>query len=552
MFKKIFRASFLLTSLVLFFAVLLSTIVLSIDFDHTEMSALASQADLAASGVNTSGKKYLKNLKGENYRITWINSKGKVLYDNEENPKKMGNHAHREEVAEAMKKGTGTSERYSTTLSTVTMYYAERLNNGGVIRIAITRNSFWRMLLRLLSPLLLIMLLAFLVSWFLAKTLSQTIVKPLNEMDLDKPLESKAYDEIKPLLTRLDSQNKQIADQMEQLHHREKELKTVTDAMQEGLILIDLDDRILLSNPAVVSLLGLHDTDLLPDDVKEIIDKNSRLAHTEGIVERNGCNIQISASPITSRKILKGTSILVVDVTEEYHEEQVRREFTANVSHELKTPLQSIMGSAELLENHLVKDEDRDGFYKKIHESSAQLLTLIDDIIRLSHLDENQRFEEIKLNLKSPVTEALKALQGSAYRHGIKLETNLSDTMILANFRLVYEVAYNLIDNSIRYNKEKGKTKITVKEYRGQAILQVADTGIGIPQEAQNRIFERFYRVDKSHSRKTGGTGLGLSIVKHAVQQCHGTIRLESELGKGSTFTVIFPALPVGADGTNK
>lgn len=544
MFKKIFRASFLLTSLVLFFAVLLSTIVLSIDFDHTEMSALASQADLAASGVNTSGKKYLKNLKGENYRITWINSKGKVLYDNEENPKKMGNHARREEVAEAMKKGTGTSERYSTTLSTVTMYYAERLNNGGVIRIAITRNSFWRMLLRLLSPLLLIMLLAVLVSWFLAK--------PLNEMDLDKPLESKAYDEIKPLLTRLDSQNKQIADQMEQLHHREKELKTVTDAMQEGLILIDLDDWILLSNPAVVSLLGLHDTDPLPDDVKEIIDKNSRLAHTEGIVERNGRNIQISASPIISRKILKGTSILVVDVTEEYHEEQVRRKFTANVSHELKTPLQSIMGSAELLENHLVKDEDRDGFYKKIHESSAQLLTLIDDIIRLSHLDENQRFEEIKLNLKSPVTEALEALQGSAYRHGIKLETNLSDTMILANFRLVYEIAYNLIDNSIRYNKEKGKTKITVKEHRGQAILQVADTGIGIPQEAQNRIFERFYRVEKSHSRKTGGTGLGLSIVKHAVQQCHGTIRLESELGKGSTFTVIFPALPVGADGTNK
>lgn len=544
MFKKIFRASFLLTSLVLFFAVLLSTIVLSIDFDHTEMSALASQADLAASGVNTSGKKYLKNLKGENYRITWINSKGKVLYDNEENPKKMGNHARREEVAEAMKKGTGTSERYSTTLSTVTMYYAERLNNGGVIRIAITRNSFWRMLLRLLSPLLLIMLLAVLVSWFLAK--------PLNEMDLDKPLESKAYDEIKPLLTRLDSQNKQIADQMEQLHHREKELKTVTDAMQEGLILIDLDDWILLSNPAVVSLLGLHDTDPLPDDVKEIIDKNSRLAHTEGIVERNGRNIQISASPIISRKILKGTSILVVDVTEEYHEEQVRREFTANVSHELKTPLQSIMGSAELLKNHLVKDEDRDGFYKKIHESSAQLLTLIDDIIRLSHLDENQRFEEIKLNLKSPVTEALEALQGSAYRHGIKLETNLSDTMILANFRLVYEIAYNLIDNSIRYNKEKGKTKITVKEHRGQAILQVADTGIGIPQEAQNRIFERFYRVEKSHSRKTGGTGLGLSIVKHAVQQCHGTIRLESELGKGSTFTVIFPALPVGADGTNK
>lgn len=544
MFKKIFRASFLLTSLVLFFAVLLSTIVLSIDFDHTEMSALASQADLAASGVNTSGKKYLKNLKGENYRITWINSKGKVLYDNEENPKKMGNHARREEVAEAMKKGTGTSERYSTTLSTVTMYYAERLNNGGVIRIAITRNSFWRMLLRLLSPLLLIMLLAVLVSWFLAK--------PLNEMDLAKPLESKAYDEIKPLLTRLDSQNKQIADQMEQLHHREKELKTVTDAMQEGLILIDLDDWILLSNPAVVSLLGLHDTDPLPDDVKEIFDKNSRLAHTEGIVERNGRNIQISASPIISRKILKGTSILVVDVTEEYHEEQVRREFTANVSHELKTPLQSIMGSAELLENHLVKDEDRDGFYKKIHESSAQLLTLIDDIIRLSHLDENQRFEEIKLNLKSPVTEALEALQGSAYRHGIKLETNLSDTMILANFRLVYEIAYNLIDNSIRYNKEKGKTKITVKEHRGQAILQVADTGIGIPQEAQNRIFERFYRVEKSHSRKTGGTGLGLSIVKHAVQQCHGTIRLESELGKGSTFTVIFPALPVGADGTNK
>ncbi|GHV97750.1 sensor histidine kinase [Lactobacillus nasalidis] len=548
MFKKIFRASFLSTAMVVFFAVLFSAILLSIDFDHNEVAALASQADLAASGVNTSGKKFLKNLKGENYRITWINSKGKVLYDNEENPKKMGNHAKRKEVAQAMKYGQGTSERYSTTLSTVTMYYAERLKNGGVIRVAITRNTLWHMLMRLLSPLLLILLLAVLVSWFLAKMVSQTIVKPLNQLDLDKPLQSSSYEEIKPLLTRLDSQNRQIADQMEQLHHREKEFKTVTDAMQEGLILTDLDDRILLSNPAVVSLLGLGDDNVLPDDVKEIINQNSRLAHAEGIIERGGRNIQISASPITSHKVLKGTSILVVDVTEEYHEEQVRREFTANVSHELKTPLQSIMGSAELLENHLVKDEDRDAFYKKIHESSSQLLTLIDDIIRLSHLDENQRFEEVKLNLKSPVAEAIEALQSSADRHGVSLETDLGDSMILANFRLVYEIAYNLIDNSIRYNKPNGKTKVTVKEHRGQAILQVADTGIGIPQEAQSRIFERFYRVDKSHSRKTGGTGLGLSIVKHAVQQCHGTIRLESELGKGSTFTVLFPALPQEAD----
>lgn len=543
MFKKIFRAVFLSTAVMLVCSVVLSALFLGIDYDHNEVNTLASQADLAASGVNNGGRKYLTQLKGENYQITWINAKGKVLYDNEENPAKMGNHAKRKEVAEAMKKGEGQSERYSTTLSTVTMYYAKKLKDGGVIRVAVTRNSIWMTILQLLTLMLIILLIAVIASWFVAKMISQSIVKPLNQLDLDQPLESKSYEEIKPLLTRLDSQNKQIADQMEQLHHREKEFKTVTDTMQEGLILIDLNDQVLLSNPAVVSLLGSKSSEVLPDDVKKIIDQDKRTVHTEGIVEREGRNIQISASPIFSRKVLKGTSILVVDVTEEYHEEQVRREFTANVSHELKTPLQSIMGSAELLENNLVKEDDRPAFYRKIHESSAQLLTLIDDIIRLSHLDENPEFEEVRMNLKSPVTEAIEALQASADKHEIELKAALADTEIKANFRLVYEIAYNLIDNAIRYNNPGGQVKIAVKEVRGQAILRVSDTGIGIPLEAQNRIFERFYRVDKSHNRKTGGTGLGLSIVKHAVQQCHGTIRLESELGKGSTFTVVFPAL---------
>lgn len=541
MFKRIFRAIFASTTLVLLVSVALSALSLSIDFDNTEVRTLTSKAGLAAAGVNAGGVKYLKELRGENYRVTWIDQNGKVLFDNEENPKKMGNHAQRKEVAEAMKKGTGESERFSTTLSTVTHYYAERLKDGSVIRVAITRNTMLLALLHLISPLLIILLGATAISWLLAKKISKTIVEPLNSLDLDHPLESSNYEEIKPLLSRLDSQNKQISDQIEQLHHHEKEFKTVTDAMQEGLILIDLDDKILLSNPAVMTLLDLDDNSKLPEDVKKIVNKNNRTEHAEGIIKRHGRSIQVSASPITSRKVLKGTSILVVDVTEEYHEAQIRREFTANVSHELKTPLQSIMGSAELLENHLVKDEDKDKFYQKIHASSSQLLTLIDDIIRLSHLDEMQQVEERRIDLKSPVQEAIDALQSSFERHNMTLIANLESVYLTANFRLLYEIAYNLIDNAIRYNKPGGHVKVTVGERDGHAVLEVADDGIGVPAEAQQRIFERFYRVDKSHSRKTGGTGLGLSIVKHATEQCHGSIKLFSELGKGSTFTATFP-----------
>ena len=546
--KRIFRSVLASTLVVLAMSVALITIVLNNQFIKMEKRQLAVQTELAAAGVNSEGQAYLDALQPDGYRVTWIATDGSVLYDSEVDASAMENHREREEFKQALANGVGSAERESDTVATKTMYYAMRLDDSSVIRVAVTRSTVGLMLVRMISALIWIVIAAIAASILIARSLSRQIVEPLNHLDLDHPLDHRQYDEIAPLLVRIDRQNHQINDQMNELHQKKKEFETVTGSIREGLILLNKDREILSMNPAAYTIFSApkesEGKDILTicrdEEFSELV--NSALKHeqAETIIEMNHRQIRVDASPITSHGILTGVSILAWDISDEYAAEQQRREFTANVSHELKTPLHSIMGSAELLEDHLVKPQDQDAFLHKIRTESSRLLSLIDDIIQLSQLDDIKQVDETKVNLKDLVSEAGEALEQSADEHHVKMTLNLDNAEVMANDRLMYEIVYNLMDNAIRYNKDPGTITVTTKVDKGKPTVIVSDTGIGIPKESQSRVFERFYRVDKSHSRKTGGTGLGLSIVKHAVQLCHGTITLDSKVGEGSTFTVRF------------
>lgn len=544
--QKIFRSVFTSCILVAAMTVGLIVVILNNYFVAIEENRIAAQAELASAGIDAAGRTYLEDLTIDEYRLTWIDKDGTVLYDSQADASTMENHGSREEVKEAILTGTGKSDRNSSTLATETMYYAKRCSDGTVVRLAVTRNSAFLLLVRLMTPLLWIMLAAVAVSYWAGRKASDKIAEPLNHIDLDHPLSNQNVAEIRPLLERLNEQNIKINEQMEILHQKQKEFITATSSMREGLILMTTDWHILSQNPTAERIFHFAQgsTDIsqqMTDELKEMIQTALNGEQNSGVIEQNEKIIRIDASPITSRGVLTGVSILAYDISDEYTAEMQRREFTANVSHELKTPLQSIMGSAELLQNHLVKPEDEDSFINRINSESKRLLSLIDDIIRLSQLDENQKMEKTEVNLKDTVHEAFDTLKKSADEHHVTVHLNVEDAAVFANSRLVYEIAYNLMDNAIRYNHDPGSVTVETYPEDDKTVLKVEDTGIGIPEESKSRIFERFYRVDKSHSRATGGTGLGLSIVKHAVKICGGTIELTSKPEIGSTFTVSFP-----------
>lgn len=541
--NKLFRKILICMVITLTVCMGLMIFVMNNNFVSIEIDQLSKQSSLIARGIEEYGEDYLNSIEDDDYRITWINSNGDVLYDSEVNASSMENHSSREEFKQALSEGEGSSIRYSSTVLQQNIYYATKISDGTVVRVAETYDTVLFLTLRLATPILWIYIIAIVISGLLANHLAKKISSPINKIDLDNPLEADNYEEIQPLLNRIDSQNKQIHKQIEDLHQKKKEFETVSNNITEGLILFNINNEIISYNHAAVQLLQCEDITTLKDDsnIQALLQSSKEGNEEERIIHKDEAIIRLIANPIYSRKQFTGTSILVFDVTETYEAEQQRKEFTANVSHELKTPLQSIMGSSELLENHLVKKEDIDTFYQKIHQDSARMLTLIDDIIRLSQLDEAGEVEETNLHLNDSATEAIRSLKESANKKNITITTQLDDVVTHANNRLVYEIIYNLLDNAIRYSNEN--TNIIIKTYgeKNTSNVQIIDHGIGIPLEDQSRIFERFYRVDKSHSRATGGTGLGLSIVKHAVKKCHGTIKLESEVNKGSTFTVSFP-----------
>lgn len=548
--SRIFKSIFLSTISVLIASILLFTFALNNYFATLSMKELANEAELVSQGMAFDADNYLNHLDlNEDYRITWISDDGTVLFDSKVDASKLENHLERDEIKEAYLYGKGESVRTSTTIGKTTLNYAIKLKDDSFIRISNDRETIWLTLLRLMTPLLWILIVATLVSYIISKRVSKRIVEPMNHLDLDNPLNNQGYDEIAPLLVRIDHQNKQIKSQMEELTQKKKEFDDITSDMKEGLILIDENGNILSMNHSAKTLLNANDNVLgqhflsisRNENFAELIKTAEETGNVEKEIELNSKYLHISVSLVETNNS-RGYSILIYDVTSEHETEMMRREFTANVSHELKTPLQSIMGSSELLLNNMVKDKDIRSFNERIYKESKRLLSLIDDIIRLSELDEDTTISNsTPINLKEIAEEVKETLTDSAEKHHVTVAYDLQDAPINGNVRLVYEIMYNLVDNAIRYNKENGTVTVKTNTLGNNSILSVSDTGIGIPQEAQNRIYERFYRVDKSHSRSTGGTGLGLSIVKHAVKRCNSEITLTSTLNEGSKFTVTFP-----------
>ena len=547
--KKIFQSILLVTGCVLLASLLIIVGFLYDYFGGVEKNQLRDELSLAAAAVEDGGTDYLSQLTADRYRLTWIAADGSVLYDTKTNAESLENHASRAEVSQALATGTGESTRYSSTLMEKTMYYAQRLDDGTVLRISISRATVGMIAVGMIQPLLIVLIVALILSGLLARRLSRRIVDPLNSLDLEHPLDNDAYEELSPLLKRIHHQHVEIQTQLRELREKTDEFTQITGSMREGLVLLDEHGSILSINAAAQALFGADAQCVGRDfltiershEISTAIQAAAADGHSEVRAERAGHVYQFDISRITSDGKFLGTVILAFDITEQEFAERNRREFTANVSHELKTPLQGIIGSAELIENGMVKPEDLPRFVGHIHAEAARLVTLIDDIIRLSQLDEGDAMPTEPVDLLAVSQEAAENLHDAAAARNVTVSVTGQPAVLPGVRRLIYEIVYNLCDNAIKYNRDGGRVDVTVAADAGGSSITVADTGIGIAPEHQARVFERFYRVDKSHSKASGGTGLGLSIVKHAVQYHHGRIELESTPGTGTTIRVVFP-----------
>ena len=546
--KRIFRATLLVGVAVLIASLALVMGVLYSYFGRVQESQLRDELSLAAVGVEKNGTDYLAELHSDQYRITWLRADGVVIYDTQADAETMENHAQRQEVRQALATGEGESSRYSSTLLQKTVYYARLLPDGTVLRLSAVRVTAGVLILNMLQPILLVLAAALILSGVLAGRLARRITEPLNRLDLEHPLENDTYEELAPLLRRMEHQRRQIDQQMGELRQRSEEFDQITGSMNEGLLL-DEAGTILSINPAARRLLDA-DGDCVGQDfltvdrdvtMSDALRQAAEQGHSEFRGERNGREYQFDVTRIQTEGRTAGTVLLVFDVTERAFAERNRREFTANVSHELKTPLQGIIGSAELLENGMVKQEDVPRFVGHIRAEAQRLVTLIGDIIRLSQLDEGEPMPTESVELLAVAREAAENLRSAAEAKRVTVDVTGQPASVSGVRRLLYEIVFNLCDNAIKYNNEGGRVEVEVACEGGTAAVTVRDTGIGIPPEHQSRVFERFYRVDKSHSKASGGTGLGLSIVKHAVQYHHGAIQLKSEVGKGTEIRVTFP-----------
>ena len=547
--KKIFQSILLVAGCVLLASLLIIMGFLYDYFGGVEENQLRDELSLAAAAVEDGGTDYLSRLTADRCRLTWIAADGSVLYDTRTDAESLENHASRAEVSQALTTGTGESTRYSSTLMEKTMYYAQRLDDGTVLRISISRATVGMIAVGMIQPLLIVLIVALILSGLLARRLSRRIVDPLNSLDLEHPLDNDAYEELSPLLKRIHRQHVEIQTQLRELREKTDEFTQITGSMREGLVLLDEHGSILSINAAAQALFGTDAQCVGRDfltiershEISAAIQAAAADGHSEVRAERAGRVYQFDISRITSDGKFLGTVILAFDITEQEFAERNRREFTANVSHELKTPLQGIIGSAELIENGMVKPEDLPRFVGHIHAEAARLVTLIDDIIRLSQLDEGDAMPTEPVDLLAVSQEAAENLHDAAAARNVTVSVTGQPAVLPGVRRLIYEIVYNLCDNAIKYNRDGGRVDVTVAADAGGSSITVADTGIGIAPEHQGRVFERFYRVDKSHSKASGGTGLGLSIVKHAVQYHHGRIELESTPGTGTTIRAIFP-----------
>ena len=548
--KHIFRSicfvaiSVFLASLVLIMGVLYDY------FSRTQQTQLRVQTQLVAQAVEHEGMAYFRDLSLDKTRVTWIAADGSVLYDSQSNADTMENHLDRAEVQQALATGTGESSRYSSTLMERQLYAAQRLADGTVIRLSGAHLSLPSLALMMIQPILIAAAIAVVLALVLAMRLAKRIVKPLNELDLDKPKENKGYEELQPLLDRVDSQQRQLKCQEAELKRKQLEFETATDNMSEGVVLLNEQGIILSINKAASRLLSVSkycvgkDILLLNNSfaLQELLRQAKGGAHCETAMQLDGTDYQLNASPVMSDGAVTGIALLIFDISEKEKAEQMRREFTANVSHELKTPLHAISGYAELLQNGMVKPEDTEKFSGRIYAEAQRMIALVDDIINLSHLDEgtgDTKREEV--DLYALAEEVMRILQPAAEEAKVTLSLTGGPAVMTGVPALLHGIIYNLCDNAIKYNRKNGSVSIRVAQTDSAAVLSVSDTGIGIPEEHTQRVFERFYRVDKSHSKEVGGTGLGLSIVKHAAKLHNAKIELHSVVDGGTTVTVTFP-----------
>ncbi len=548
--KKIFRSICLVALAVLIASVVLIMGVLYGYFTDMQHDQLRMQTELAAQGVNHEGTAYFDQLSARDYRITLIEPDGRVIYDSEADSGEMENHLEREEVQEALDSGYGESERYSSTLMEKSLYSAMVLDDGSILRMSVSQSGILTLLLGMLQPIIVVLIAAIALSLLLASRLSKRIVKPLNELDLDDPLSNEGYDELSPLLLRVYSQQKQLKKQSAELGQRQDEFAAVTASMSEGLVLLNDKGNILSINPAASRFLDTDQHSVGENiltvnrslDLQELLSKALNGDQAEKIMDLQEGHYQVIASPVISDNTVSGIALLIFDVTDKENSEQMRREFTANVSHELRTPLHSISGYAELLKNGMVKTADIRPIASKIYDEAQRMVRLVEDIINLSHLDEGAGdMAREKIDLFEAAKATALSLEPEAESADVSISVTGEPAVIEGIPQLIGGIVYNLCDNAIKYNHKGGSVSVIVRKNDDSAVLTVRDTGIGIPAEDQNRVFERFYRVDKSHSKEVGGTGLGLSIVKHSARIHGARISLESSVGEGTTVTVKFP-----------
>lgn len=552
--RKIFQSMIAVVVSVLLLSLALITGVLYEHFESAMLDQMRTTASFVEQGVKEDGMKYLDEMSSSQCRITWIEADGTVKFDNRSDPSTMENHADRAEVKEALENESGTSIRRSSTLSEHTLYYAKRMQDGTVLRLAMSQRSVLFLMGGMISPVVFIFLAACALAGVLSYRVSKKIVKPLGSIDLQHPEQVETYDELSPFLQRIAAQNREIRSQMEEIRKQQQEFSMITENMSEGLFVVDRNYQILSYNRSAVRIFGMA-PESVPENLlavnrsegfRSVVDSALKGRHAQENLELDGRVYQIIASPVCQQEDaldLVGAVILTLDVTEKEAQEQYRREFTANVSHELKTPLTSISGIAEIIRNGIVRPEDIPHFAGKIYDESQRLITLIGDIIKLSRLDENQvPMERESVDLLETARDVVQQLASVARKNGVTLVTNGSHGVVNGVRQVLGEMVYNLCENAVKYNRPGGRVWVDVRQAADHVELCVKDTGIGIPAAEQGRIFERFYRVDKSHSKAVGGTGLGLSIVKHGAALHHAAIHVDSEPGEGTAITLTFLA----------
>ena len=546
--NKIFRSTILVAAVVLLCSLSIIMGVLYGYFNYVQIDQLKDELSLAAIGTEDSGTAYLQKVDSKRFRITWIDETGSVIYDTHADTSSLGSHIDREEIREAMETGSGSAVRKSDTLLERRVYEAVRLEDGSILRISIDQQTMTILILGMRQPMCLVILIAIILSAVLSNRMSQKVMEPLADLDLEHPLENDTYEELSPLLNRINQQHEEIRRQVRKLQQKTDEFNQIIENMREGLVLLDKNSVILSINPAAMELFG-SDEDCIGkkfyeldrhNDMSAAIDKAFGQGQHKCNAIRNGREYKFLFSRIESGEKTVGLVVLAIDVTDAENAERNRREFSANVPHELTPPLQGIIGRAELLEHGIVKPEDQPRFIGHIRKEASRLVNLIEDVIRISHLDEGVEIPREDIDLMAVVKEVTETLHTSAQKRGISIRISGDHCHIQGVRSMIYEIVQNLCDNAVKYNVENGSVDVMVKGSGKRTVLTVKDTGIGIPAEHQPRIFERLYRVDKSHSKETGGTGLAMAIVKHAAQYHNARINLKSAPGIGTTITVTF------------